>query len=1108
MSYGSNMRSELDYDQRAGIWELGVLGKRCLARPGLIAGKYDYLGHDSHATLGKNGGYRPRHPSPHPSRNLQDESEDEEPEAMRAAKQEAERIRAQELGGAVPAVQDESLGDGAEAVAANDVIVLAGETGCGKTTQVRYDRAVGSGTALKFMTDGILLRELQLDFALSAYRHAVSHQNKRLFDSPPPVINVPARQFPVTVHFSRRTEMTDYVSAAFRKEMNGDDPEGDEDEEEARQAKVFAPHPAGSRLIIVATNVAETSLTIPGTSAHFNDTFPDHSPPEIVNTSLEGTVLVMKAMGVDRVHNFPFPTPPEPAALLAAHGCLEALGALVPGSGRLTDIGRAMAAFPISPRHARMLLEVLRWHKSLSAERESEREADRDAGAAAGPLSVPEAEASRRKREAAAALQARFRHPHSDALSALAALVAFEAAGEDEEFAARHYLHGRNLREAADLHKQLLRVARRVRTSEYLKQLGESRRKHHAVRYQPACLPDPADHVFLHPRSALHGSPPELVVYGGLLRTDKRPYMAGLTAIEPEWLTESGTPLCVLSEAPLADPPPAYRGGATDAVVAYREARYGLHGWALPAVAAPHPDAAERAAVFGAALLEGRVLPALADLRSHLAASPAMLLRPELRGVARVGELADQVPVVAAGALQSHQPQQAAAVRHTRQAGLLAADIRAPQGAEVAQVRQQRGALLGDSRLGEYVTVETGDGLAAWAHKLRLTTTAALSGMHLFISDKLGGSKTMTTVKMALLVDATLSLALENLGLYTSMDRAAADESIPALLPDASMPCMFAYAAAGNSVKFFAITSSGGGGSVRMTTISEHLDIGTPFGRIQVVHHILKILQVLVAYAPHVPSILMPLGGVRKEVGPLGNVLRSVTLFPEFVRKSVDLSQQDGSTMDYQGLAPDGKTVVLYLEPVGLPLQRAPPSEADLRRAVRDVLAGVAALHAAGFVHRDIKWQNVIRLPAAAAFTTAASQQPADTYVLIDLEHAAPADFPLDCGQPPPYQLPTWPAAHLLDPATGRYTRQSDLRTAGRASCSWEAWGGVTEAGMARRPVVLEIQCSNTDQQAGAGDGDPLFAAVGLRTVGAGGEGVVYAAAKEPATGGVGRGRR
>jgi ATP-dependent RNA helicase DHX37/DHR1 len=36
-------------------------------------------------------------------------------------------------------------------------------------------------------------------------------------------------------------------------------------------------------------------------SAHFNDTFPEHTPPEIVNTPLEGVVLVMKAMGVDRV---------------------------------------------------------------------------------------------------------------------------------------------------------------------------------------------------------------------------------------------------------------------------------------------------------------------------------------------------------------------------------------------------------------------------------------------------------------------------------------------------------------------------------------------------------------------------------------------------------------------------------------------------------------------------------------------------------------------------------------------------------------------------------------------------------------------------------------
>ncbi|GIL53593.1 hypothetical protein Vafri_9207 [Volvox africanus] len=1160
--------------------------------------------------------------------------------ALQAARREAARIREKELGGVVPAVHDEQLRDPEvaasrrqaaaaaaeaaqfphrvvhvtrpaaisearmglpiigmeadimEAVLAHDVVVLAGETGCGKTTQVpqflleagygcrdfperagtvgitqprrvaavstaervaeeldcgigemvgyqvRYDRAVGAATRLKFMTDGILLRELQMDFLLSGYsviivdeaheralntdlllgmlsrvvpmrrrmwrerqeavargERPVGHpvyplkliimsatlrtsdftENKRLFATPPPVINVPARQYPVTVHFSRRTEMVDYVSTAFRKvtrihaelppggilvfltgqrevnqlckklkshysarrrratamagsgagagggrgvdtgggdgddegnddgeeaelaaaapeqyggggdaaevagdfaerrrrggedqemddyeELNGDE-DGDEDEEEvqvlggdqftpeeiaaaeqrfeeaygksllpsgpgsggggdgsggamgpdqggpapvhvlplyamlpqAQQAKVFAPHPPGHRLIIVATNVAETSLTIPGiryvvdagrskqklleeassgqmaqydvrwiskasasqragragrtcpghayrlySSAHFNDTFPEHSPPEIVNTSLEGVVLVMKSMGVDKVHNFPFPTPPDAAALRAAHRCLEALCALTPESGRLTEIGRAMAAFPISPRHARMLLEVLKWHKSaggggggsggdakydtigvLSVPEQVARRAGRalpyavalaaavsiespfvhidtvgvpesaadggDAAAAAdgdgegggggggddttggkrrkeqtahggarrkrrgdgdgdgdgdggdsdnpsqeedestegdrqrggvgpGPASVAAAaarEAARRRRQHAAAMQAQFRCGRSDALSALAALVAFESSGESEDFAAAHFLHSKNLREAADLHRQLLRVlamqqvgavaaaaaaggalaeelaaaakdlaaslalpgalpttaaaaaggaalvpervalvlrralaagwadqvAKRARSSEYLAQLEESRRKRHAVRYQPACLSE--GHVFLHPRSALHGDAPEFLVYMQLLRTEKRPYMAGLTAIEGDWLTECGTPLCMLSAAPLANPPPSYRGPPVDAVMAWREARYGIHDWALPPVAVPHPDVTERAAVFAAALLEGRVLPAVAELRPHLAASPAMLLRPELRGVARVGEL-------------------------------------------------------------------------------------------------------------------------------------------------------------------------------------------------------------------------------------------------------------------------------------------------------------------------------------------------------------------------------------------------------------------------------------------------------------------------------------
>lgn len=123
------------------------------------------------------------------------------------------------------------------------------------------------------------------------------------------------------------------------------------------QARVFQPPPPGHRLVIVATNVAETSLTIPGvryvvdagrskqrlldhsggsaarfevrwvsqaaaaqragragrtgpghcyrlfSSAHYAHTMPKFGAPEIVNTSLEGVVLVMKAMGVDKVRN-------------------------------------------------------------------------------------------------------------------------------------------------------------------------------------------------------------------------------------------------------------------------------------------------------------------------------------------------------------------------------------------------------------------------------------------------------------------------------------------------------------------------------------------------------------------------------------------------------------------------------------------------------------------------------------------------------------------------------------------------------------------------------------------------------------------------------------
>ncbi|KAK9814452.1 hypothetical protein WJX72_006123 [[Myrmecia] bisecta] len=857
-----------------------------------------------------------------------------------------------------------------EAVSENDVVVLCGETGCGKTTQVpqflyeagygckdfperagmigvtqprrvaavstatrvaaelntplgavvgyqvRYDRRVDPGTSVKFMTDGILMREVQEDFLLRRYSVIVideAHErslntdillgllsrivplrrqlaqesaanpplkliimsatlriedflsNKRLFQTPPPLIQVAARQFPVTVHFSKRTELHNFSDAAYKKvckihrqlppggvlvfmtgqredldevgpaafggdaaeqagELGTGELEAEEDEnaevvseedletddeeevvvmggagftpeqiadaeehfeaslgidlnalkesgkpDEARgpmsvhvlplyamlpqaaQARVFSPCPAGHRLIVVATNVAETSLTIPGiryvvdagrakqkmleegggmaryevrwiskasaeqragragrtgpghcyrlfSSAHFNDTFPQHTPPEILNTALEGVVLAMKAMAVDKVVHFPFPTPPERAALIAAERCLVALSALAPASLALTAMGKAMARFPITPRHARMLLQVV--HDAATTPQHSAAPlAYAVALAAALSAESPfvhidsiaaeegDGEAAKRLRQRAGAAHAQLRSSFGDAISALNALCGYESAGRSEAFCRDHFLHARNLREMAALRAQLARivaqqlaataggpeaglpslkvdarelakalapppqklvkqlqraiaagwadqVARRVRSTEHVASAAEKAGGKRAVRYRTCTL---EEDVFLHPNSGVHRAAPQFAVYTQLVRTEKRPYMAGLTEIEPQWLAEVAQPLCTFSD-PLASPPPLY-SPAEDCVFCWQSVSYGKHAWELPLARRPHPDSKARAATFAVALLDGRVLSSLAALRSVLSAPPAMAAKPEARALQRVGEL-------------------------------------------------------------------------------------------------------------------------------------------------------------------------------------------------------------------------------------------------------------------------------------------------------------------------------------------------------------------------------------------------------------------------------------------------------------------------------------
>lgn len=79
---------------------------------------------------------------------------------------------------------------------------------------------------------------------------------------------------------------------------------------------------------------------------------------------IEGVVLQMKSMHIDAVINFPFPTPPDKMSLQKAEKTLVYLGALKLSSSQasngtglqITDLGRAMALFPLSPRFSRMLV--------------------------------------------------------------------------------------------------------------------------------------------------------------------------------------------------------------------------------------------------------------------------------------------------------------------------------------------------------------------------------------------------------------------------------------------------------------------------------------------------------------------------------------------------------------------------------------------------------------------------------------------------------------------------------------------------------------------------------------------------------------------------------
>ncbi|KXZ55066.1 hypothetical protein GPECTOR_3g223 [Gonium pectorale] len=264
----------------------------------------------------------------------------------------------------------------------------------------------------------------------------------------------------------------------------------------------------------------------------------------------------------------------------------------------------------------------------------------------------------------------------------------------------------------------------------------------------------------------------------------------------------------------------------------------------------------------------------------------------------------------------------------------------------------------------------------------------------------------------------------------------------PELLPGVNMPCMLAYAAAGNLLQFFALIRSEDG-AIQTIPISRRHNLSSVMGRFMAFLGSCNIARLVASYSPKAPMPSVALGSVIQAQGIHGELLRTITFFEDFVQKRVFRFQDaHAGISDFNTLKAlygnavlaqcptlarlhkpgairlDGTTLVLHLVPVGVPQYGPPEDLATLKQAIRDVLTAVAALHAEGFVHRDIRWSNVVRVPGPRPGM-------AGSFVLIDLEHAARSDCPQDCRQQE-FALATWPPG-ILDPADGRFTLASDL---------------------------------------------------------------------------------
>ncbi|RLV91778.1 Pre-mRNA-splicing factor ATP-dependent RNA helicase-like protein cdc28 [Spathaspora sp. JA1] len=603
----------------------------------------------------------------------------------------------------------------------NQVLIVVGETGSGKTTQlpqylyeagysqnnlaiactqprrvaatsiaarvayemnvklghevgytIRFDDKSSKDTVIKYVTDGMLLREFLTDPQLSHYSAimideahertisteillgllkdiivtrpqlkiiiasaTINAEKFSQFFNNAPILNIPGRRFPVKIHYTKSPE-ANYIQAALTTifQIHTTQPEGDilvfltgqeeiETMEEALQdsigklgdqiepmlvcsiyanmasevqSKIFNKPPPGTRKVVLATNIAETSITIdgikyvvdpgyvkqnkynPATSMEslvvvpcsrasadqragragrvgpgkcfrlftkwcFYNELDANPTPEILRTNLTSVILLLLSLGINDLLKFPFMDPPSKQSIIKSLELLYALGALN-SKGKLTKTGQKMTEFPLDPILTKCILMSSKFGVTIqicciiAMISESSNLFYRPKG----------------KAELADARKAQLHHQLGDHFTLLNVWRTWKDYGYSKEWCRDCFINYKTLQRSKNVYDQLIRLCKKVGLIDSVQETrgdDEDRMIQKALLsgfFMNVCrlsrmgdgyvkLKGSTSGCFIHPSSALYKTKPKLVIYYELVLTSKE-YMRCCSIVDDKLVRE------------------------------------------------------------------------------------------------------------------------------------------------------------------------------------------------------------------------------------------------------------------------------------------------------------------------------------------------------------------------------------------------------------------------------------------------------------------------------------------------------------------------------------------------------------------------------------------